>query len=449
MKYIARLVVFSFWFVVLCSSQAYALTIQNLKTPSGLTLWLVEDHSLPVIALKFAFKGGVEQDPEDKQGLATLATTLMQRGAGAWDDRSFQKQLTDHSISFDLNASRDAVYGSLYVLQEDQDLAARLVNAVLTAPRFDADVFERGKLERQAAIKQTISSPDWQARYGLFSQLYAGHPYGMRSLGSLASIAAMTRDDIVQYPKKALARDHLSIVVVGAMTPQQAMAWSDTIFAHLPEKAQLKDVKQTQPQLSGQTYFIARPEATQTTTLFVAPGISEQDPDWHAAQVLNYILGGGDFSSRLMKEVRDQRGLTYGISTSLNAMDYSQLLLGSAAMDTAKTPAALATIKQVWADLFTRDVSEDELTEAKDYLTGALPLAFSSTRATADVVLGIMREGLGIDYLDKRNDKIRAVTLEDVRRVAKRLLDPAKLTIVAVGVDDGLKPDVSLPWVGN
>ena len=417
-----------------------AAQVQEVTSKHGIKAWLIENHSTPVVALQFAFRGGVEQDTEAQQGLSRLLADMLTEGAGKRDARAYQQALADHGASFGLEAGRDVIAGSLYSLTMELPAVAGLAHDALTRPRFDNAALARLRQRQGGAVEAQLADPEWQARRLLYSVVYPNHPYAYRSLGTAASIKDITTADLRAAFKQRFARDNLLVAAVGDVSPERLAVLLDTIFGALPEMAQLRPVADIAAPVQGSTMHISQ-EGGQTYLLFAAPGIKRDDPDWHAASLLNYILGGGGFQSRLMQEVRTERGLTYGIDTSLIAMDHNGLIVGDATTDNAKAGEAWDTTRDVWQEVYEDGVTEDELKAAKDYLIGALTTNFTSSGAIAQMLLTIQKDGLPKDYLDQRAAMLRAVTLDAVNRVARRLLDPARLTLVAVGMPQGIKAD--------
>lgn len=428
------------WSFVLLALPALALPVQEVMSAKGIRAWLVQDHNTPILALQFAFRGGVEQDPADKQGLSVLFADALTEGAAKREARDYQQALAAHGLSFGLDAGRDAIAGSLYGLTAELPMAAELAHDALTAPRFDEDAVARLKQRQAGAIAARLADPEWQARRALYATVYAGHPYSYRSLGSAASLKAIGIADLRGELKRRLARDNLLVSAVGDITPDALATLLDQIFGDLPEHADLRPMQEVSVP-SKPTSLHLQQEGGQSYLLFVAPGIKRDDADWHAANLLNYILGGGGFESRLMEEVRNKRGLTYGIDTSLAAMRYSGLLVGEAKTANAKAGEAWETTRQVWQNVYENGVTEDELKAAQDYLIGSLPTGFTSSGAIAGMLLALQKDNLPKDYLDQRADLLRAVTVDDVARVAKRLLNPARISLVAVGAPEGIKTD--------
>ncbi len=422
---------------------AAVLPIQEVTSPRGIKAWLVQDKKLPLVAISFAFRGGVEQDPADKQGLAELTMSLLTQGAGPYDAEAFQQKLADESIELGFSAGRNSLSGGLKTLHSSRAQAFKLLRLALTEPRFDPDAIERARRQQLTALRFQLGKPEWQARQALFAVLFHGHPYAMRRLGTAATLAGLTRDDIKDFAAHHLARDNLLIAATGDITPQELAKELDRVFGDLPAHARLTSVPEVVWPEKTSIILVPR-EGTQTEMLFASPMLKRDDPDWYAADIVNYILGGGGFSSRLMHDVRDKEGLTYGISTGLAAMEHGSMLVGNAATDNAKAGKAWELVQDVWCDFYEKGATESEIAAAKDYLTGSLPLSMTSTDAIASVLLGIQLDRLGIDYLDRRNALIRQVSADDVNRVIHRWFDPDSLTLSMAGEPEGLKPTARL-----
>lgn len=421
-------------------------SVQEVTSSKGVKAWLVQDKTLPLISVSFAFRGGVEQDPVDKQGLAEISTALLTQGAGALDAQAFQQKLADRSIRLGFSAARDSLQGSLKTLRSTRREAFSLLRLALTEPRFDPQDFERIRNQQMTAMQAEMGSPSWQARRALFSTIFGAHPYALRHYGTKATLANVTRQDAAAFAKRHLARDNLLVAVTGDISAQELAKTLDLAFGDLPAHASLTPVADASFSGAASVTLVRRP-GTQTEMLFALPTLARADPDWYAASIVNYILGGGGFSSRLMNKVRDQEGLTYGIQTGLVSMDHASLLMGQAATDNDKTGQAWETVVEVWRDLFERGVTDEEIEAAKAYLTGALPLAMASTDAIADTLLGLQLDHLGRDYLTQRAALIRNVTDQDIRRVIKRWFDPKDLALVLVGQPDGPKAQATIDQV--
>ncbi len=418
---------------------AGALKIEEVQSKGGIKAWLVHDDKLPLISMQFAFRGGVEQDPAGKEGLATLTMDLLTQGAGAYDAVAFQDALAGSSIRMNFDAGRDFLSGAIKTLVSTRAKAFELLHAALTAPRFDADALERVRGQMIAENKSQMDDPAWQARYALYEQVFGDHPYGKRSLGSLATLAGLTADDARAFAQKHLAKDNLIVAVAGAISPDELAVVLDEVFGALPAKATLTPVADF-GWVDPPPVILARRAGTQTNMFFARPAPRRSNPDWFASEVANYILGGGGFSARLMQTVREKEGLTYGIGTDLASMDHGALLVGMAATDDPKAGRAYELTRAVWQDLFDKGPTDAEVDAAKAYLIGSMPLRLTTTSAIASALVGLQVEYLPPDYFEKKKEALAAVTPDDVRRVLKAWYNPAQAAWAFVGAPEGVTP---------
>lgn len=416
---------------------AMALDIQEVTSPGGIKAWLVESHANPLIAVAIGFRGGSATDPVDRQGLAELMSGLMDEGAGDIPSAAFQQQLADHGIRFGFEPSADHYTGALQFLTEDRDLAFDLLHLALTRLRFDPEPIARMKAQFESAIRQNESDPNAIAGRTLDRLLFGDHPYGRPALGSVASMEAITVADLQGFVKRSFARDRLHIAVVGDITAAELQPLLDRTFGDLPATGGPIEVPEAKVDSAGGTVVIEK-DLPQSIVLFAQDGIKREDPDFFAAYVANFALGGGGFSSRLMDEVREKRGLAYGISSDLSTYDHAGLISGGVQTVNAKVGEVVGILKAEWARMQNDGPTAAELDTAKTYLLGYYPRNFTTTSAAARTLLGIQLADLGIDYVTRREHEIAAVTQADVQRVARRLFDPAKLVVVVVGKPVGI-----------
>lgn len=414
-----------------------AAAIQRVTSPGGITAWLIEDRSLPLLSLEFSFRGGAATLPAGKEGLAPLAAALLTEGAGDLDSQAFNAIKEDRSISLGFGGGVDSMSGSLRTLTRHRDEAVRLAALALGRPRFDAPAIERTRARMIAAVQRGANEPQTLASRLWFRTAFPEHPYGRRTGGTLESLAALTRDDVVAFHRARFARDNLVIGAVGDIDAAGLGALIDRIFADVPARALPVAVPAVAMAGTGQTFVMQRP-LPQTYVLFGEPGPLRDDPDFYVATVMNHILGGGGFSARLMTEVRERRGLTYGVSSGLAPYDRAGLIIGSFSSDNARAAEALTIVRGEWRRMASEGVSAEELADAKSNINGSFPLRLDSTGRLAGMLASVQYLNLGIDYLDRRPGFIDAVTREDVQRVARRLLDADRLLVVAVGQAAGL-----------
>jgi zinc protease len=420
---------------------ARATKIERIVSPGGLTAWLVREPSVPLIAFDFAFKGGATQDPPEKPGVATMAASLLDEGAGDIDSKDFHERLEAKAIEIGFTATRDYVSGSLRTLTENQDEAFDLLRLALTAPRFDAEDVERIRAQTLSGLRRATTSPNDLASQRWWATAFAGHPYARPPRGSLESVPAITAQDLKAFVRKVFARDNLKIAIVGNIDAAAAGALIDRVFGNLPAQSVLSPIANASPQGLGQKIAIDL-DVPQSVLIIGGAGILRKDPDFMAAFVLNHILGGSAFSSRLYKEVREARGLAYSVYSAVMPLDYTSLFLSGTATRSDRTDQTLEVMQAEIRKLAESGPTEDELAKAKSFLTGSYALRFDTSTKIAEQLALIQLDDLGIDYIDKRNGLVDAVTMADVRRVAKRLLE-ANMLVTVVG-----KPQ-AVPAIGK
>jgi zinc protease len=435
-----RLIVLVAGLALLAAPVRAAIEIQRVVSPGGIEAWLVEDHRIPLMALNLSIRGGASLDPAGKEGLALLTASLLDEGAGDLSASVFQKEMADKSIALSYGADQDSFSASVKTLTKFRDRAFDLLALSLTKPRFDADAVERVRNEMVTSIAQSMGTPGWAARRKLSETVFAGHPYARPANGTISSLRAITIPDMRQFMKTRLGRDQMLVTAAGDITPAELGPALDRIFAALPAKAAPFTVPDVVAQDHGQTITLQR-ELPQTLIMMAEPGITRNDPDWYAGQIVNYTLGGGGFQSRLMEDVRgagSKKGLSYGFSSAFVPYKHGGLVLASGSTKNATAGETLGVVKDEFAKMHKEGITQAELDDAKTYITGSFPLSFTSTDRLAALLMQLRVQDLGIDYLDRRDALINAVTLEDAKRVSGRLLDPAKLTTIMVGKPQGL-----------
>jgi zinc protease len=353
------------------------------------------------------------------------------------DTQAFKRRLDERAIRLHASADRDTIYLTLNTLIEHRAEAFELTRLALAAPRFDLAAVERVKAQLASVLRREAEDPDTIATRAWYGAVLAGHPYGRSENGTFESVAAITQDDIREFARSSLAKDRLKIAVVGQITASELAPILDQIFAALPAAATPESIGTAELKGLGETKVIAR-DIPQSAVVFGAPGLMRQDPDYAAAQVLNHILGGGGFSSRLMEEVREKRGLAYGVATYLYPMRHAGLYLGQVGTENARVAESLSLIKAEIGRLRAEGPTPKELEDAKTYLTGSFALRLDTNAKIANFLLSCQIFGLPIDYINTRNSEIEAVAIDDVKRVAARLLDPEKFAFTVVGSPQGL-----------
>jgi zinc protease len=412
--------------------------IEEVTSAGGITAWLVEDHSLPVVTVDVSFRGGAALDPADKAGLATLTADLLDEGAGELDSQAFQGRLEDLATSLEFAASADAIGASLRTVTANLTPALELLRLGLSAPRFEEAAVTRVRSQLLAELARNAREPRYIASRLWWRNAYDGHPYARPVNGTPESIARITTPDLRAVVHDRLARDVMIIGVVGDVTADGLKSLLDSTFGPLPPRAAKGKVADVVA-AAKKPLLLAKLPIPQSVVTFGQPGIKREDPDWYAAYVVNHILGGGGFSSRLTAEVREKRGLAYSVYSGLEPMQHSGVILGGVATQNDRVAQSIDIIRAEWRRMRDAGPTEAELADAKTFLTGSFPLSLDSTGHIAGILVAIQRDGLGIDYLERRKTLIESVTLADAKRVAHRLLDPDKLSFVIVGSPDKLE----------
>ncbi|MEM7642247.1 MAG: pitrilysin family protein [Pseudomonadota bacterium] len=414
-----------------------AVEIQEVTSPGGITAWLVEEPSIPFVAIELAFEGGANLDLPGKRGATHLMTSLLEEGAGDLDARGFAEATEMLAAGFSFDTTNDTVTVSAEFLTESRAQSVELLRDALTAPRFDDAAITRVRDQVLAVIAQHENDPSEIAQTTKAALAFPEHPYGSVLEGTRETVSSLTVDDLRTAHRNALTRDRVKVGVTGDITAAELGPLLDDLLGGLPESGG-PSVDEADYALPGGVTVVDFP-SPQSVVLFGHEGVAFDDPDYFPAFVLNHILGGSGFASRLMEEVRVKRGLTYGIGTGLSARDYSEQIVGQFSASNDKTSEAVELIRAEWRRLAEEGVTEAELEAAKTFLTGAYPLRFDGNARIAGILVGMQDLGLSIDYIATRNDRVAAVTQADVARVAARLLDPEALHFVVVGQPEGLE----------
>jgi zinc protease len=433
---IVRRAVVAFLALPLLAAPALATTIERVVSPGGIEAWLVHEPAVPMIAIDFAFVGGAAQDAPGKGGTASLVASLLDEGAGDLDAKTFHARLERKAIELGFQAERDTLRGTLRTLTENKDEAFDYLRLAVTQPRFDQSDVEVIRAQILSMLLRATTSPTDIANLRWWQVAFADHPYGRPVNGTLESVPTVTIADLKDYTHRVLARGNLKVAVVGDIDAETVKVMLDRVFGGLPAQPELRPVPNVSPQGLGRR-IVVKVDVPQAVVTFGGPGIARKDPDFMAAYIVNHILGGGAFSSRLYQEVREKRGLAYSVYDSLVWLNHSALFLGGTATRADRAGETLEVIDKEIHRLAEEGPTEDELAKAKAYLNGSFVLNLDTSSKIAALLVQLQLDGLGIDYFTRRPEMINGVTLEDARRVAKRMLDGGMLVTVA-GRPEGL-----------
>lgn len=413
-----------------------AVDIQSVTSKGGITAWLLEDHSIPFTALNIRFLGGTSLDAPGKRGAINLMTALIEEGAGDLDAQSFAAGRDGLAAQFSFRSDSDGITVSAQFLTENRDAALALLASALTSPRFDQTAIDRVRGQVLSGIEADAKDPATIAANRSRAAIFGAHPYGSDVSGTADSVQALTRDDILAAFQNSIARDRIVIAAAGDTTAAELATMLDTLLGGLPAKGAPMPPRADAVFKAGIT--VQDFPGPQSTVVFSQGGIRVDDPDFMAASLVNEILGGGRFTARLMTEVREKRGLTYGIGTGLASMQLAETLDGSFQASNDKVAEAIEVLRAEWAKMAAGDLTQAEVDNAKTYMIGAYPLRFDGNGAIAGILVGMQINGFAIDYPKTRNDRIAALTLADVQRLARRLIRPDQLQITVVGQPAGL-----------
>ncbi|MEL8056210.1 MAG: pitrilysin family protein [Pseudomonadota bacterium] len=411
-------------------------TIQQFVTPGGISVWLVEEPSIPILSLRMAWQVGTTSDPNEQIGLTNAMVYQMNEGAGDLDSQAFFKRMEELNMSFGCSAGREATFCNASMLTENADEAFDLITLAYAEPRFDEGPWERFVREQEVSLKTRETNARYLAGEALEEVLWPDHPFARdftaESLEALSAEAAKAHKD------KIMSRSGMLVTAVGAISPQDLAPLIDAAAAGLPETGIEIDIPQVtlaEPVSDPITVSLEQPQSLVT---FTGPAMRQDDPDFYTAVVLNYTFGGGGFESRLMEDLRVARGLTYGIYSRVSSGEYAQTWGGSGSTNNDSVVEFIEGIKENMTLMVAEGMTEKELADAKSYLIGSYPLGFDSNAKIAGNMMGLRLDGLPVDFWDKRNAMVEAVTLEDVNRIAREYLKPENFTFIAVGQPQGL-----------
>jgi zinc protease len=412
-------------------ASAEAITIKTVPGPAGVETWLSEEHALPMIAVSISMPGGSAYEPKGKEGLASLMASLLDEGAGDLPSAAFKQAVESRAIRISAQADRDHLVVSLTTLTENAPEAFRLLALALSKPRFDSEAVERMRASMIADIKQEEQRASRVAVKAWFGAYFGDHPYGRPDSGTAASLETLSIGDIKEFAASHIVRGNVKIAAAGDITEAQLRRYLQETIAPLPARQATPIARLAAPGKPGME-ILPRDEAA-PVAVFGLPGPMRLDPDFIPTFVANYIFGGGGFSARLMTEVRDKRGLTYGISTQQVDYRSAAIIMGTVQSEKSKISTALEVTKSEMARFAKDGATEQELADAKTYLTGSFPLTLDSNAKIARTLNGFQRSGLGPDYVEKRNGLIAAVSLNQVNAMARKYYDPERLVVVVAG----------------
>lgn len=425
--------IYIFLFVIFFTIPAHAASQVDQIRSGGVKAWVMKDNTLPIIAVKIAFKdAGYAHDPDGKEGLANFVSGTLNEGAGEYDSQTYQRLLDENAIALGFDADRDDFYITLKTVSGNLDLALKLLKSAFFEPLFNSEDIERVRAQIATSIVKAEESGDYLAAKKFSEVAYAGTAYAKQKDGNLETLKNISADDLINYVANNFARDNMIISIVGDVNDTSAQQIVAQLTEKLPQSAINKKIPDITalPKTEPQKVQINNP---QTKIVFGNMGVKRSDPNFFAAYLLAHILGGDGFQSKLVYEVREKRGLAYYIGTDLNNMDHSDLLIGAVGTTADQEKAVINLIRSTYSKIYQNGVTKEELDAAKGYIMGSFALNLDKNEKLAAYLVMMQQENLGMDYLDKRNGYIDSVTLEQVNSVAKQLLAPDSLIFISAG----------------
>lgn len=428
-----------FWVGFLCcfaTALQAASPVQTMRGPGGMLVYLLESHANPMVEMRMVLPGGSMHDPPGKAGVASLTAWMFNEGGGDMDAVTFQERLAYYGIAMDATASLENTTVNVTTLSAHLEEAWSCLADALLRPRLEEKDFARAVAERRAVILKGQEQPYTQASLLLDRMLYPDHPYGVPENGTLESLPRITVADLRQFYAESLRAPDMVLAVAGDISLTQLQGLLDRHLASLDPtpstRPAIPEVAQDQPAKPPTTQHLEM-DIPQTTLMLGAIAISRQDPDYYAFYVLNQLLGGSGLTSRLSLELREKRGLTYGVYSDFSPLSKGGPFIIAMQTKTESVQESLDLIHKALQQMVEETVTEEELEAVVRYLTGSFPLHLDGLGKLAAIWGRIGYYQLGSDYLDKWPARVKAVTREDIRRVARRLLDRSRFYTVTVG----------------
>ncbi len=413
-----------------------AANIKTVTTPNNITAWLIEEHSIPIVSIRLAFKqAGGSYTPDGKEGLPYITSNLLTEGAGELDHLAFQKKLEEHAIYLSTSVDKGHLYVNLKTLKKNLPTAFSLLSDMLISPRFDTSAIEIMKEKALTSLTKKMESPHYLASLNWNKTVFKTHPYNKDLYGTQKTLPTFTRDDILTWYNNHISKQNIIVSAVGDITESELSTLLTKTLDKLPNTPArpVKQIEEFTDYPAASTRFIEFDKNPQAVILFGMPGLHYTHPDFYSAYILNYILGGGGFESRLMDEIREKRGLAYSASSQLNVYEKSSTLIGAIATKNESVDEVISLLKQQLTALANEGITEQEFNDAKSYLIGSFALRMDTNDKLVNFLMYMQLENMGIDFLVRRNTLVENVTQEDIKKIAKKLLNQKLMTIVAVG----------------
>jgi len=422
--------------LIFFSPNGSALNIQEVKTHYGTNAWLVENSTVPIIAVEIAFRGGAKLDPPLLDGVANMVSEMLDEGAGHLNAEQFQAQLANLAIKFSSHVQRESFRINFKTLKENREEAFKLVGLALTQPNFSSESIEQIRMQLLSERERASSDLNWIVNDLWLQTAFPSQTYSRSILGTAASINSITAAHLGDFATTQFTLENVVVSVAGDITALELKRLLDIALSGLAltsSSAPAPAPDNRTLSISTGTTVVSLQETPQSIIRFGLSALKRSDPDFFAAYVMNIILGGNSLTSRLHNEIREKRGIAYSVHTYLQTFEQGGLLIGHVACANGKVSKAIELINGQLDRLTLEQVPQDELNAAKAYVIGSYPLTLSSNARITRALTRIQLDNLGVRYLEHRSQQIEAVSVADVQRVARRLIDTQGLIIAIAG----------------
>ena len=417
-----------------------ALNIQHWQTPQGARVIFVESHEIPMLDVAVDFPAGSSYDPADKKGLAHLTHGLLDQGAGGLTDTDIAHRLADVGAVLGGRFERDRAGVTLRTLSSarEREVALDVMARVIQTPTFASGVVAREKQRVLAALREMEAQPSDVAEKAIYKAIYGKHPYAHPEPGEVSSVTPLKAQDLRAFHRRYYTASNAVVAVMGDISRAEAEALALRLTAKLPKGDVVAALPPPLPTPASETR-IPYPSA-QSHVLVGGMGVARDDPDFFALYVGNYVLGGGGFDSRMLKEVRDKRGYAYSAYSYFLPMAVPGPFLLGLQTKNAQTDDALKVARETLNQFVTEGPTEVELTQAKSNLSGGFPLRIDSNKKIIEYLSLIGFYKLPMDYLDTWVAKVNAVDVAAVKQAFARRVRPEQMATVVVGAVPSAKP---------
>lgn len=415
---------------------ASAVEIRHWQQPDGARVYFVESHANPILDIHVAFDAGSRRDPADKPGLASMTATLLDAGTRSLSEERLRERLADAAASLSTDAGLESAGIRLRTLSRvpERNAALDVLRAVISQPVFPPAVFEREKRRAIEGQRQQETDASYLADRALERQIYGQHPYGREAAVDVTTLTRLQRADVLAFWRSHYRPQSAVISIVGDLNEGEARQLAATLLTGLPKGGAPLPPVPAVPLSSANPAPVYLPHpGSQAHVAAGLPLFTRNDPDYFPLMVGNYILGGGGFDARLMKELRDKRGLTYGASSEL--VPYQEAGPFSIGFSTRKDQArsALGVMQETLRTFIEQGPTQAELDQARANIVGGFPLRFDSNAKLLGYLAVIGWYRLPLDFLDRYPREVEKVTVESVREAWRRRVDPSRMATVVVG----------------